>query len=206
MTLGELESLIEQTKFIKSDIVYIKGNELYGFDIQLVIMKKSQLPFTINNYLVLNIKEWIGLFKELKKCKISYENKVINMNHDHISFKNKNYFYKSNYIIRTIEDKIRNRISVLYTDCKVSISNLREDKNFDPILDKNLKSDDGVIMYRKQGYCISLYKTLLGITAKDEISLSIYDIPNTMYFLSVFRLLPKKNPPIDIFIVYRKLP
>jgi hypothetical protein len=72
----------------------------------------------------------------------------------------------------------------------------------------SMLAKDGVVMYRKNGYIMSLYKGLLPINKGDKLSLSIYNDKSTdklKYFTSKFTVYKKKKIVIDVYITYRFL-
>lgn len=206
MKLIELEELINQFKVLKSDIVYLRGQNIFGFDNTFTIVKETQFINPYSHILVIQIKEWLDLFKNLKEANVKYENKEIDLiNSEYISYKGKNYYYKSGYIIRTFDEKIYNIYNIITnTQANIMIDDMRKDDKFAHTLDKEFKSGDGAYLYRIQEYSMSIYKTLLGITSKDNIALDIYD-SEILYFTARFTLKNKVNNTY-IYLHLRKLP
>jgi len=206
MLLSELEVLINNFKILKSDIVYLRGQTIFGVDITFTVVKETQFINPSWITLVVNIKDWMDLFKSLKENNIKYENKVIDLvNSDFITFKGKNYYYKSDFIIRKFEEKI----FIIHNTLKnkqpnVLIDNLRKDNKFNTTLDKEFKSSNGAYLYKTQEYCISIYKSLLGIVAKDNVLLDIYDSED-LYFTTRFSLI-NKTQTVFVYLHLRKLP
>jgi len=206
MKLIELEELINQFKIIKSDLVYLRGNNIFGFDYSHTIVKETSFCNPNSYLLVIQIKDWLDLFKQLKESNTKYENKVIDeIQGDYISYKGKNYYYKSSFIISELDRKISTIHNIMNSIKPVEfIEDVKSDTNFNTTLDKEFKSDCGVYLYRVKEYVMTIYKTLLGITSKDNVSLNIYNYSD-LYFLSKYVLYNKKQS-ISIYLNLRKLP
>ena len=208
MKLGDIENIIEKVKFIKCNVVYIIGNLVLGSESpDINVIKKATVPFSIEGYLTLLVKDWTDLFKEFKKYGIAYEDMDIT-GREAIEYKGKNYVFRSSFIKNKFDTKYFHVVDVINkNNNKLLIENLRNDTNFNKVIDKDVKAEDGCMLYKKDEYRFTLYKALLGITADDNISMKIYDMyDNGISDLCRITLNNKKHKTtVDIFIRFRKL-
>lgn len=65
-------------------------------------------------------------------------------------------------------------------------------------------SKDGCIMYRKDGYMMTLYKGLLPLNKSDRLSMEIYPDDNGLFFTTKFTVI-KKKMDINIYLRFRNL-
>ena len=208
MKLGDIENIIEKVKFIKCNVIYIIGNLVLGSESpDINVIKKATVPFSIEGYLTLLVKDWTDLFKEFKKYGIAYEDMDIT-GREAIEYKGKNYVFRSSFIKDKFDIKYSHVVDVINkNNNKLLIENLRNDTNFNKVIDKDVKAEDGCMLYKKDEYRFTLYKALLGITADDNISMKIYDMyDNGISDLCRITLNNKKHKTtVDIFIRFRKL-
>lgn len=201
MLLGEFENIVIESKRLKSDIVYINNDNMYGSDMTFTIIKHTKcrpLP-----EMIFIVKEWLEFFKLLKSEEVDYMNMIIDIKNWFIMYHGSKYYFYSDYPISKINQKLSTINQYLNNYPICSLSDIKSDDNFSQMMDKNYKTSDGAFMYKVQKYCVSMYKTLLGFTAKDNVSLEIFDL-GTMYIMAKYILTTKKDSPVSIYVHYRK--
>lgn len=202
MTKEIMSNLIKQASAIKTDIIFIRCDGLVlGTDPYFSYLKTMQLPTTF----------------DFQMCYISNDmNKFMKaMNEDvaisHFNFEKDNTILKSNdgpymYInnpfnIFNIEQmclRLNN-----YFNNPISYQNLdiRLEEDFENL--SQLKSTEGMGMYKIQTengkYILSVFKSLLSLTKKDKVELTIKDIDNVR-FLSHFKITKSKTVEINVYI------
>lgn len=177
MKLELLNNLIKLINKLKCDIILIEGNMLYGTDCKYSILKTIQIPYTD-----------IVIASSVDCIKWSIEN-----NQEH-----PNLFV--NYCYNRIQYLINRIIGYQKLPMTVAEDNIRQDENFEMI--NQYKASDGVMIYRTNGYCISLYKALLNLNKNDKVNIKIYD--NQLFFLTHFTII-KKDCTIDLYMECRKI-
>lgn len=114
----------------------------------------------------------------------------------------------ANSIIPPIGWMTINNMNYLYSlEANVNYDDISND--VDILKLQSSLSKDGLIMYRKDGYVMTIYKGLLPLNKSDNLSLKIYnDISqngNIEFFTSIFTVMKKKSKSINVFLKYRYL-
>lgn len=113
-----------------------------------------------------------------------------------------------NSIIPPIGWMTINNMNYLYSlEANVNYDDISDD--VDIIKLQSSLSKDGLIMYRKDRYLMTIYKGLLPLNKSDKLSLKIYDEisenGNVDFFTSIFTIIKKKSKSIKVFLKYRYL-
>lgn len=172
--LNKLITLINKTK---CDIIVIEGNMIYATDSKYSILKTIEIPYTD-----------IIIATSLDCIKWSIEN---NQEHPNLFV---HYCYtKIHYLINRI-------VQYQQLPMTVNENDIRQNEDFEMI--NQYKASDGVMIYRTNGYCISIYKSLLNLNKPDKVNIKIYD--NILFFLSHFTII-KKDCTINLYMECRKI-
>ena len=74
MTLGEFEEIVKICKPLKSELIYIDGNIIYGMDNAITIYIKEMLVETPLPTLGFTDRDWVNIFNDLNNKNINYNN------------------------------------------------------------------------------------------------------------------------------------
>lgn len=194
MDINILEFLFKISKEVKSPLIYIKGNDLYGVDEQFVYLKHT----VIDNIYGINISFVSNEMNTFLK----------NVDLNEIKFVGKNILYSSfdntieinnNDMINNIERMIMSINNMTsYCNNRLVVNNMREIQEFENIL--AYKSADGIGIFRYGKYAMTIYNNLLPVKKADKLELTIYDL-NDRSFLSNFSVVRKKSR-IEVYIMY----
>lgn len=192
----QFRELVEMTKVLKSDIIYIFGNIIYGTDSNFTYLKQM----TFDNVLGISIcyeQKLMNDFIKLCTDTIVLDNNVLLSNIERLYINNDAYIRN----ILELERKINEM--VLVNTNTINVDNVRENSQFEHAI--SLKSAQGIGLYKiNEEYILSIFKGLLPINKSDKVSLSIYDI-NDNRFLSRFIVSKPKNKIITVSVMYLKI-
>lgn len=197
MDIKILQFLFEVAKLVKSPLVYIKGNDLYGVDEQFVYLKHAKIENEYGISMAFSHQQMNNFLKnvDLNEIKFVGENILYSSFDNTLEINNLD-------LIHNIERMINSINGMLTTSFKkVVVNNIRSIPEFENIL--TYKSADGIGMFRYDKYVMTLYNNLLPIKKSDKLELNIYDI-NDRSFLSNFSIIRKKAR-IDVYIMYLHL-
>lgn len=193
-----LMDIMETANVLKSDIVLLYGNSIFGTDIKLTYLLRTDFNNTNNLIMIFNIKD----MKDFIKLQSSIDE--ININNSHvyssngtsISIFNIEYYTRIINMINNVNIIMNN--SILYQN-----TNLREDLDFEQILQH--KTAEGAFMYNIENkFPIFIYNNLLPVNKGDSVSITIFNDTN-IRFLSRFDITKKKKVKVEVYIVYRYL-
>lgn len=192
----QFREIIEIAKLLKSDIIYIIGNTIYGTDSNFTYLKQM----TFENTLGINIcyeQKLMNDFIKLCTNTITLENNSLMSNIEVLYVNNENH-------IRNIVN-LNNKINqiVLNNYNNLNVDNARDNQEFENAI--SLKTAQGIGLYRiSEEYILSIFKGLLPINKKDKTSLSIYDVDYNR-FLTRFVISKPKNKVIIVNVMYLKI-
>ena len=206
-----VKTFIENIKLFKSDeIIIISGNMIYSSNKLFSYLKSTEDELLEFNQLKPNIfcyeiKPLVDFVcsKNLFKLDIDiYGNLYVWINGE----------VKPIIIMNSVVPPIGlniiyNMENLLISQPYLQYDNINNDE--DIIKLQSSLSKDGLTMYRKDGYMMTLYKGLLPLNKSDKLNLSIYNEiseNNTInFFISVFTVMKKKSKYVRVFIKYRHL-
>lgn len=192
----QFREIIEIAKLLKSDIIYIIGNTIYGTDSNFTYLKQM----TFENTLGINIcyeQKLMNDFIKLCTNTITLENNSLMSNIEVLHINNQNHIRN----IVELDNKI-NQI-VLNNHNSMNVDNARDNEEFENAI--SLKTAQGIGLYRvSEEYILSIFKGLLPINKKDKTSLSIYDVDYNR-FLTRFVISKPKNKVIIVNVMYLKI-
>ena len=192
----QFREIIEIAKLLKSDIIYIIGNTIYGTDSNFTYLKQM----TFENTVGINIcyeQKLMNDFIKLCTNTITLENNSLMSNIEVLYINNENH-------IRNIVN-LNNKINqiVLNNYNNLNVDNARDNQEFENAI--SLKTAQGIGLYRvSEEYILSIFKGLLPINKKDKTSLSIYDVDYNR-FLTRFVISKPKNKVIIVNVMYLKI-
>lgn len=192
----QFREIIEIAKLLKSDIIYIIGNTIFGTDSNFTYLKQM----TFENTLGINIcyeQKLMNDFIKLCTNTITLENNSLMSNIEVLCVNNENH-------IRNIVN-LNNKINqiVLNNHNTMNVDNARDNQEFENAI--SLKTAQGIGLYRvSEDYILSIFKGLLPINKKDKTSLSIYDVDYNR-FLTRFVISKPKNKVIIVNVMYLKI-
>lgn len=192
----QFREIIEIAKLLKSDIIYIIGNTIFGTDSNFTYLKQM----TFENTLGINIcyeQKLMNDFIKLCTNTITLENNSLMSNIEVLYVNNENH-------IRNIVN-LNNKINqiVLNNHNSMNVDNARDNQEFENAI--SLKTAQGIGLYRvSEDYILSIFKGLLPINKKDKTSLSIYDVDYNR-FLTRFVISKPKNKVIIVNVMYLKI-
>lgn len=205
----DINEFIELIKVCKSDeILMINNNFVYSSNLLLMYMKtiNIQLQMFQNNniWYVYSIKLLVDRVcsKKLYRLEMDMYGNIYTW----FNGESEPIIIINNMISPSCINTIN---SCIYTDSRTS------DKSYDNIMEdteiiqlQSCLSKDGLIMYRKDGYMMSLYKGLLPLNKSDILSLDIYNDYNEDneldYFTTRF-IVHKKKFDVNVYIKFRYL-
>lgn len=192
----QLRELIEFAKVLKSDIVYISGNIIYGTDEGFTYLKQIEFINTLNVTMCYKQSD-MNNFIKLATLDIEYSNNTLYSNIESVQVYNEVYIKSILRLYTAINEIIFNNIP------KINVENVRDSNEFEQAI--ALKSSQGIGMYRvNEEYVLAIFKSLLPINKKDKVSLLITDVDNYR-FLSRFTISKPKNINILVDILYLKI-
>lgn len=193
MDINILEFLFKVSKEVKSPLIYIKGNDLYGTDEQFVYLKHTK----IDNMYGINISFVSKDMNTFLKNVDLNEIKFVSQNILYSSFDNTLEINNMDMIMN-IERMITSLSNITNSYNPLLVENVRDIQDFENIL--AYKSADGIGIFRYNHYVMTIYNNLLPIKKADKLDLVIYDL-NNRSFLSNF-LIKRKKQIIEVYIMY----
>lgn len=194
MDINILEYLFKISKEVKSPLIYIKGNNLYGVDENFVYLKHTIIDNIYGIDIAFKTNDMNAFIKGVDLNEI----KLVGSNILYSSFDN-TVEINNNDMIMNIERMIMNINNMTsYCNNKLLVSNIREIEEFENIL--AYKSAQGIGIFRYQNYVMTIYNNLLPVKKADKLELMIYNI-NERSFLSNFSIIRKKSR-IEVYIMY----
>ena len=191
----QIRELIEFAKVLKSDIIYIVGNMIYGTDLNFTYLKQVEYENTLGITLCYKQHD-MNNFIKASTLDIVYENGLLCSNIEKIDILNPVLANNMNNLFNAI-----NNLSI--QPVVHHIDNVRGVDEFEYAI--ALKSSQGISMYRiSEQYILTLFKNLLPINKKDTVSLSIRDVDDYR-FISRFIISKPKKVTIQVDIVYLKI-
>lgn len=203
----DIKSFIEIMKIFKTDTVLItSGTTCMTSDASFsyVKMTETNIPFLntgITCYGMSDISSYILSNKNLHSVHMDeYRNLYVYTNGE-----------SSPYIIMNLTippvafHRFNQCANLLVSPPSLNCGDIVNDIGIQQVLSS--LSADGITMYRKDKYMMSLYKGLLPINKSDTVSLAIHDDivadgQEPMYFTSIFTITKKKKIVINIFLKY----
>ena len=204
-----LQFIIDTVKMFKTSDIFIVINDiLYCTSTDGAYIERYELPFSIPIPVCMPYKlddMDIGLSFVTNKnlYKVEYDN------------------YYNLYIWITGEERpiIVNNIVIpptilnIINNCEF-IRNSIPDRSFDSIIQddtiirmNSMLSTEGSVMYRKDGYIMTLYKGLFPLNKSDDLHLKVYNEynkdMNITFFTSLFTVYKKKKGIIEVFLKFR---
>ena len=194
MDINILEYLFKISKEVKSPLVYIKGNDLYGVDEQFVYLKHTKVDNIYGIDIAFVSKDMNAFLKNVDLNEI----KFVGQNILYSSFDNTLEINNTDMImnIERMIMSINNMTS--YCTNKLLVDNVRDIQEFEEIM--AYKSADGAGIFRYDKYVMSIYNNLIPVKKSDKLELVIYDL-NERSFLSNFNIKRKKQI-IEVYIMY----
>lgn len=197
MVKNDFIYLIDQSKILKTDLIYIIGNTAYGTDFNFFTLKSIVIDNPLNCCICCSLNEANTINKKLQNT----EEEIADFG-QYIPLEGEVFNIINNSFIGKFNNLIQNVLMLMTTNpIKIHEDNIRNDENFERLF--SFKSVDGTYIYRKDGYIISLYTNLIGMNKADKVSFDLYDI-NDFSFLVNFRVQRTAKKIINIYIMYRK--
>lgn len=191
----QIRELIEFAKVLKSEIVYIIGNMIYGTDSSFTYLKQVEYENVLGITLCY-VQHDMNNFIKASTLDIVYENGILYSNVEQIDVTNPVYANNMNNLFNAV-----NMISL--NPVVYHMDNIRGTEDFEYGI--ALKSTQGIYMYKiNEEYILSIFKNLLPINKKDSVSVTIRDIDNYR-FISRFIISKPKKVTIQVDIVYLKI-
>ena len=191
----QIRELIEFAKVLKSEIIYIIGNMIYGTDSNFTYLKQVEYENVLEITLCY-VQHDMNNFIKASTLDIVYENGMLYSNVEQIDVTNPIYANNINKLFNAVNMVSLNPI-VYHMD------NIRGIEDFEYGI--ALKSTQGIYMYKiNEEYILSIFKNLLPINKKDSVSITIRDIDNYR-FISRFIIFKPKKVTIQVDIVYLKI-
>ena len=209
MNIGQLANIYNEAKQLKCSIIVVCGGKIMGTDESMSIFRDMQindlsiqLAYDQSEVQKLlewceeNIKQWedIDILDDVQFMEyLKINDTVIRLP--------KKFYIRIPFYHGRIMQSFSNIAQILMKPPELYLDDVRTDPKFEEIM--NYKAGDGVYFYRTNGYTLTLYKTLLSITKKDKIALSIYD--NGLSFLAKYSVIKSKTVTINHYVLYKKV-
>lgn len=209
INISDFNEIVKGMKAMKADLVYVKGNMLFGTDNNFTILKSYTLPnnipiepFTIitktlSSEFFNNIID-VCLVIDTDSCKI------------YCPGTESRFEDYPNMISTIVNSKIEIIINNLYRDLyspmirKIQFDEITEDEYFQRF--KSIKAGEGADLYIPFGntqFGMYLYSGSIPMVKADKIYLNCYDLGNT--FIAEYIIQKKKLGPIYLYFRYVKL-
>lgn len=190
----KFKEIIEYGKKLKSDIIYINNNIIYGTDTSFSYLK----TLSVKNDIGLNIlyiqKDMNNFIKDSTDT-IIYSDNTIQSVTSYMVVNNPNYIVRFTNLIDQVQ-------YLLNFEQNLIIGDVREYKGFESLI--NLKSTQGMGLFKAEGYILTLFKNLLPINKNDRVGLTIRDISEDR-FLATFSIMKSKDINVFVNIMYLKI-
>lgn len=209
INISHFNEIVKGIKAMKADLVYVKGNVLYGTDNNFITLKTYTMdtivpinPFTIITK-TLSSEFYNGIIDV-------YLNIDTNINKIYCTANKSAVDDFPEMINNSCNDRIEAIINNLNGDmnfpmCKIiSFGEITNDENFQRF--KTIKSSEGADLYipcNNTTYGMYLYTGAIPMVKADKIYLTIYDLGST--FIANFRIDKKKLNPVNLWFRYIKL-
>lgn len=192
----QFRDVVETAKSLKADIIYIKGNTIYGVDDNFTYLKQMTFDNILGLEICYNQKLMNDFMKVCTNDIVIQDNSILS-NIETLYINNQNYIKN----ILTLNNKINN---ILLSNINImNIDTVRGNEQFESAI--SLKTSQGIGLYKvNEQYIMSIFKGLLPINKPDKVSLSIYDVDNTR-FLTRFVISKPKNKAIIVNVMYLKI-
>lgn len=191
-----LQDLLKVSKELKSEYVYITGNNIYGVDNSFIYLKYMEFENQYNMNICFSVSKMTKFLKEVCLNEI----KLVNHNLLYSSFDN-TLEINNISLINKIESMIININNLKTNEITIDCQNIRGIPQFEYILES--KSADGTGIFTYDKYVMTLFKNLIPLKKSDEVFLTIHDIDSKM-FLSNFTVQRRKLK-IEVYIMYLHL-
>lgn len=195
----------EVVKVLKSNIIVLNNGNLYGIDASLCFIKQVLCEEDFTSFNLICFHDMLAAFIKNIPIRdiltdmicIDYDSKRIYSSAD------------ASVYIELLDDTFG--ISNMVNNMIYEISNcsnvyedadLKSDINFMRCM--SAKTFNGMQMYIKDNYAMSLFSGLIAVNKDDKVQLKVYDI-NEFSFISNFIVYKKKKITLLIFIRYMKL-
>lgn len=209
ITISDFNEIVKGMKAMKADLLYVKGNTLYGTDNNFTILKTYVMditvpiqPFTIitktlsSEFYNSIIDVYINIDTDINKIYCT-SNKAAVMDYDEMI--NNKYNNRIESIIGNLTRDIYNPL------CRSEeFGDITDDDNFQRF--KTIRSADGAELYSPYGnieYSMFLYTGCIPMTKADRIIFNAYNLGNT--FIGQFTILKKKMNPVNLYIRFVKI-
>lgn len=209
INISDFNEIAKGIKSMKADLVYVKGNTLYGTDNNFTILKTYILdtivpikPFTIitktlsSEFFNSIVDIYIKIDTDINKIYCTANRSIVE---DYPEMINNRY----NDRIESIVSNINLSTNSQFTRC-IYFGEITNDENFQRF--KTIKSGEGADLYipcNNTEYSMYLYSGAIPMIKSDKIILNIFDLGNT--FIANFQIIKKKNNIVNLYIKYVKL-
>lgn len=196
INIAILQDLLKVAKELKSEYVYINGNDIYGVDELFIYIKYMEFDNKYNMNICFSVNKMSKFLKEVCLNEI----KLVNPNLLYSSFDN-TLEINNISLINRIEAMIININNLKMKKISVENLNVRGIPQFEYVLESKSADGTGIFVYDK--YVMTIFKNLIPLKKSDNALLTIYDIDEKM-FLSNFTVQRRKTK-IEVYIMYLHL-
>lgn len=196
MNITILQDLLKVSKELKSDYVYINGNDIYGVDDSFIYIKYMQFDNIYNINICFSVTSMATFLKNVCLNEI----KLVNSNLLYSSFDN-TLEINNITMINRIEAMIININNLKMKQISVQNEPVRGIPEFEYVLESKSADGTGIFVYDK--YVMTIFKNLIPLKKSDSVLLTIHDIDEKM-FLSNFTVQRRKLK-IEVYIMYLHL-
>lgn len=196
MNITILQDLLKVSKELKSDYVYINGNDIYGVDDSFIYIKYMQFDNIYNINICFSVTSMATFLKNVCLNEI----KLVNPNLLYSSFDN-TLEINNISLINKIEAMIININNLKMKQISVQNEPVRGIPEFEYVLESKSADGTGIFVYNK--YVMTIFKNLIPLKKSDTVLLTIHDIDEKM-FLSNFTVQRRKLK-IEVYIMYLHL-
>lgn len=196
MNITILQDLLKISKELKSDYVYINGNDIYGVDDSFIYIKYMQFDNIYNINICFSVTSMATFLKNVCLNEI----KLVNPNLLYSSFDN-TLEINNITMINRIEAMIININNLKMKQISVENQSVRGIPEFEYVLESKSADGTGIFVYDK--YVMTIFKNLIPLKKSDSVLLTIHDIDEKM-FLSNFTVQRRKLK-IEVYIMYLHL-
>lgn len=209
INISDFNEIVKGIKAMKADLVYVKGNTLYGTDNNFTILKTYEMnttipinPFTIITKTLSSefyngiVDVYLNIDTEINKIYCTANRSAVE---DYPEMINNNFNYRIEQIIKNLTADIYNPFVRIET-----FGDITNDDNFQRF--KTIKSGEGADLYMPYGnsiYSMYLYSGCIPMTKSDRITLRVFDLGTT--FIACFEIDKKKGSFVNLYIRYVKL-
>ena len=203
LSLEHLKQVIEVVKPMRPNVMRLFKNHVYSSDLNNSHHKSMQFDLDIHPTLqnkLLSFNQLVKFVKDIQKYEVENDKTV----GDTITFYNRWFTHQEvpgPYIEEIDPVFYSNPLSVLSSKRRIDYPDIMEDPNFVDCL--TAKSAEGLKVYIKDGFYMTMFTGLIPALRSDKVELSIFDhVDGT--FHALFLVNKKKiKYPINILIRYR---